>query len=110
MCYTECTNNFVEVVYKDTSESSESIIISCVFLNQSDTSKKTCCVTHQLCDQRGPPNDEVCNKDFPYSIKLDMSGYSDQMYCYIATASNGTYTVKVEGSFEFITGITHHSL
>lgn len=94
--FAECSNNFVHVVYKET--------ISCVFLNQSDTSEKTCCISYQLCDQSGPQNNPVCTKDFSHNIQLEVSGPSGQVYCYTITASNDTYTAKVEGSF--IAGIT----
>ena len=99
MCsvFEECTNNFVQVMYKEaTSESS----ISCIFLNQSDTSEKTCCITHRLCDQMGPEsNVQVCSRNSPYSIQLKVSDHSSQHYCYTVTASNNTHTVKVEGTF-----------
>ena len=111
--FSECSNNFVEMAYKDISESSDSeSVISCVFLNQADTSEKICCVTHRICDQRARPlklNDQVCKKDFLHSIELDISGHSDQLYCYTATAGNDTYTIMVEGSFDFIIGILYTS-
>ena len=57
----ECTNKFVQVSYNKS-------IISCVFQNQSDTSKKLCCVTHRLCDQEEPKNVQECNNSLPYRI------------------------------------------
>ena len=65
----------------------------------SDTSNKTCCITHRLCDKKGLNNAQKCNKNSPYNINLEVSGHSGQTYCYTVTASNGTYTVKVEGTF-----------
>ena len=72
------------------------LTISCVFLNQSDASDKQCCVTYQLCNKNEPQNDQVCNEDFN---ELKLSGHSGQSFCYTVTASNDTYTVKVEGNF-----------
>ena len=80
-------------MYKETSSEST---ISCVFLNQSDNSEKTCCVTYNLCDLTGT---QKCNKISPYNIKLELSGHSSETYCYTVTASNDNYTVKVEGTF-----------
>ena len=91
---TECTNNFVQVVYRETSSVS---IISCEFLNQSDTSEKTCCATYKSCNKKEPGNTQTCDRDSPYNIQLEVV---DESYdCYTVTASNDTYTVKVEGTF-----------
>ena len=81
-------------------ETSSKSTISCVFLNQSDTSNKTCCITHILCGQTaGPTTVQECNNIFPYRIEVNVSGRSKQTYCYVVTASNDTYTVIVNGSF-----------
>ena len=103
--YTECMNDFMQVVYRDTST------ISCIFLNQSDTSKKTCCVTYRRCDQKKPGNTPItnCSRDSSYNIHLEVADYSSQnYYCYTVTASNDTHTVKVEGTFTL--GISQLSL
>lgn len=113
--FTECANNFVEMVYKDISELSdlESVNISCVFLNRSNTSEKICYIAHQLCDRSRATslklNNQVHKKDPLYNIELDISNHLGQLYCSTTTAGNdSTYSVKVEGSFDFITGITPH--
>ena len=92
-------------MYRQTSSEST---ISCIFLNPSDTSEKICCVVYQLCDQEFEETENIqeCNNNLPYSIELDVSGNSSRMYCYSVTASNDTYTVKVEGNFT--TGIIIH--
>lgn len=84
-------------MYKEISTES---VISCVFQNQSDVSMKTCCITYQPCDQKGPQNFQECNRGFSHEIELDVSDSltSDQLYCYTARISNGTHTVKVKGS------------
>ena len=90
----------------------ENSTISCVFQNQSDISKKLCCITYRLCDQQESQNVQDCNEDFSDRIELGVSDSvsSDQLYCYTAIASNDTYTVKVEGSFIIVTGITNLAL
>ena len=81
-------------------------IISCEFLNQSDTSEKTCCVTYIPCkiNLKGPGNTQ-CDRDSPYDIQLEVIDQSYDLYCYTVTANNDTYTVKVEGTFTL--GIVH---
>ena len=79
-----------------------------MFPNQSDISEKTCCITHQLCDQKEPQDTQECNKDLQYKIDLEASVSSGQLYCYTVIATNDTYTVKVEG--RFIAGITNQAL
>lgn len=97
--FIECTNNFIQVIYKETTSISEPVI-SCVYLKQSDASNKTCCIGYGICDQETfEYTQQECNEDFPYNIQLDVSGHSRQTYCYTVTASNDTYTVKVKGNF-----------
>ena len=92
------------MIYKETTPEST---ISCVFQNQSDTSEKSCCITYGLCDQERLRNALAdCNNY--YSLELDLSGTSRQRYCYIVTASNDTYTVKVEGTFT--TGLYNNAI
>ena len=95
------------MVYRETFTEST---VSCVFLNQSDTSEKTCCVTHRLCDQKILENTLRCNKDSTYNNVIELEVYfghlsTSQKYCYAVIASNDTYTVKVEGTFTL--GITN---
>ena len=71
--------------------------ISCVFLNQSDASEKTCCVTYGPCDQPHRRSGQACSKDTSYNIQLEVADQS--RYCYTVTASNKSHTVKVEGTF-----------
>jgi hypothetical protein len=96
--FTECTNNFVQVFYN---ESSSGSIISCVFLNPSDTSEKTCCVIYQLCDQERIDSEMApgCNKSVLQEIELKVFVNSSETYCYTVTASNDTYIIKVDANF-----------
>ena len=96
----ECTNNFVQVGYKEAADPT----ILCVFTNQSDVPEKACCITHYPCDQEDPPDIHECDEKLPYTTEIAVSVASDQQYCYTAIASNGTYTVKIKGSF--VTGIS----
>ena len=91
-------------MYEETATEST---ISCIFLNTSDTSEKSCCITYGLCDKEMPQNQSLeCNEHGSRIISdLVISG---QQYCYTALASNGTYVVKVEGSFT--AGITNNNL
>lgn len=90
-------NNFVQVVHKEITSGST---ISCVFLNPSDTSEKTCCIILRPCDQKEFNDDqnEHCSKTSSYNIQIDASGHSNKNYCYTVSARNDTYTAKVEGS------------
>ena len=90
----ECTNNFVQIVYEETTTEST---ISCEFLNQSDTSEKSCCITYGLCDQNLPQISLECNEHKFRSVTDSVS--SGQLYCYTAIASNNTHIVIVEGNF-----------
>ena len=96
----ECTNNFVQVEYKEAADPT----ILCVFTNQSDIPEKACCIAHYPCDQEDPQDIYECDEKLPYTTEIEVSVASDQQYCYTAIASNGTYTVKIKGSF--ITGIS----
>ena len=82
-------------MYKETSSES---IISCIFLNPSDSDTSECCISYQPCDHEGT-NVQECSDKFPYSIELEASDRSSQRYCYTVTARNATHTVKVEGNF-----------
>ena len=89
-------NNFVQAQYIEVTTGPA---ISCTFLNSSDTSEKNCCVTHGRCDEKGLEGVLECRKDPPYNIPFEISDRSSQRYCYTVTASNGSHTVKVEGTF-----------
>ena len=93
-------------MYKETATG---LSISCVFLNPSDTSEKSCCVTYGLCNQEMPQNQSLECKEHRLRIVSD-SIISDQQYCYSAIASNTTYIVKMEGSFTAGTFITNINL
>lgn len=97
----ECTNNFVQIVYNG-----QTSTITCIFLNPSDTSKKTCCIV--LYHQKMSENlqNPECIQTKAYKIELEVSGNSSQIYYYTIKASNDTYTVEVEGNFT--TGVIYY--
>jgi hypothetical protein len=75
-------------------------MISCVFQNQSDNSGKTCCITYQACDQKGPQSFRECNGDIRHELEIELDLVTpDRLYCYTVTASNDAHTVNVKGSF-----------
>lgn len=90
----ECTNLFVEVQYYDSATS----IILCVFLNELDTSEKSCSIQYGLCgqEQTEMAADNTTTSSVMLNLDLTNTG-SNLMYCYSITARNGTYTVIVDG-------------
>ena len=82
-------------------ETTSGSTLSFIFLDQNNTSDKMCCVVYRLCDHERPENAQKCSRNSPYNIHFvsDVSNHSGQKYCYTVTASNRTYTVKVNGMF-----------
>jgi hypothetical protein len=73
---------------------------SCTFLNELDSSPKSCSVRYGICGQekytiQGNISDE---SPFKISIELNSSIVGFTNCCYIITASNGTYEIMVNGS------------
>ena len=74
--------------------------ISCVLLNPTNTSIKSCRVTYGHCDQEQDQNVEgVSSADLPnnniITVKVPRGSY-----CYTATASTDDFIVAVEGSIQ----------
>lgn len=89
----ECTNQFVEVQYDSATST-----ISCVFLNELDTSEKSCSIRYGLCgqEQTEMPADNTTTSSV--ILNLDLTSIdTSRMYCYSITARNRTYTVIVDG-------------
>ena len=85
----ECTNQFVEVQYN-----SATSIITCTFLNQSDTSLKSCIIRYGSCDQQQRKTVQGNSS----SSKITLSLESQNSFRYTAIARNGTFAVAVQGS------------
>ena len=91
---TGCTNQFVEVQY-----SSADSTISCIFLNQMDTSIKSCNVTYGICGQNLKQTVQGSTSlMFPNTVVLKVTQSSS--FYYAVTATNDSFTVVVEGSVQ----------
>ena len=88
-----CSNQFVRVVYNlDTST------LLCIFLNELDTSTKSCSVTYGQ-----------CNTEMKQSTRIDDSNGTTLTLtlqelvpptCFFVIASNSTVIISIEGSIE----------
>ena len=89
---TGCTNEFVNVEYLSTTST-----ITCAFLDQTDTSIKSCSVMYgQQCEEMLiPGSQQNSTAEDPYSITLSVP---ENINCYEITASNGSFTIVVEGT------------
>ena len=75
--------------------------ITCIFLNQQDNSEKSCSIAYGLCGE----NPHLSSQGVPTStsnsiiLQLQFENKTEFDYCYLVTASNGTFSVIVEGRF-----------
>ena len=97
-----CLNTFVQVEV-DTSEIECSYTITCVFLNQLDATVKSCSVTYGPCQQETTKNvtsDPTDGDTVSVMVQeLENCNSSTRALCYTVTATNGSYTIEVEGRF-----------
>ena len=72
--------------------------VSCIFLNKSDTSNKTCSVRYGQCDEKFDDfaHEQETSSNDTIHVDLMLHEITEQ-YCYIVTASNDTVTFIVEG-------------
>lgn len=68
--------------------------ITCTFLNQSDTSLKSCSIRYGSCDQQ----QRKTVQENSSSSKITLSLKSQNSFCYTAIARNSTFAVAVQGS------------
>lgn len=88
-----CTNRFIDVRYNPADST-----ISCVSLNPTNTSIKSCRVTYGPCGQEQTQTVErVSSIELPSNITLIIPHGS---YCYTVTASSDTFTIAVEGTIK----------
>ena len=73
----------------------ENSSISCIFLNKSDTSNKSCGVMYGQCNELNDDNTEYGIKDTILVMLKNID--PSQSYCYKVTASSGIDTITVEG-------------
>ena len=93
--HTECTNNFVDVVYETVPST-----ITCTFDDPLNITGKSCTVEYGNCNQQiGQTLEGSSTQESPNIVTLKLQSIdSNQMYCYNVTASNGSYTIIVMGS------------
>jgi hypothetical protein len=91
-----CTNEFVIVEYD-----SDASIITCNFLDETDTSIKSCSL--QQCDQMlasGPVQNSTV--EAPNSVPLSVA--TEDSDCYLVTASSNSFRITVEVTTSVDTG------
>ena len=87
-----CSNHFVGVEYSATLSA-----IICRFLNQTDTSVKSCTVMYGPCDQQSVKTTQgKTTLEAPNYIELHVDFTGGSLDCYVVTASSGTSSVVVE--------------
>ena len=105
--HSECNNQFVEIKYN-----SAATTISCVFLNQLDSSEKSCSIQYGICDQEQTEMVASNTTSGNVMLNLALTG-SGRVYCYNITARNRTYTVIVDGkigrSYMYLSKTVLHS-
>lgn len=92
------TNNFVIVTYDK-----DAISIICTFLNQQDTTVKSCSIKYVQCQQKftsTPKQLSAMNTTVPNTLQviLTFDDSDEARYCYDVEASNSSYTVHVDGT------------
>jgi hypothetical protein len=89
----ECTNQFVEIGYNSATST-----ITCVFLNELDTSEKSCSIRYGVCDQEKTEMATGNTTTGSVILDLDLTNTgSSSVYCYSVIARNRTHTVMVDG-------------
>ena len=73
--------------------------ISCAFLNQMDTSIKSCCVSYGPCGQELTQTIQK-NSSLVLPNNVTLSILPRGSYCYTIIASSGNFTVAVEGMIQ----------
>ena len=88
----ECTNRSVDVRY-DSSDST----ISCAFLNQTDTSIKSCSVNYGPCGQQQSQTtvSGMSTVASPNTVTLSIKPRGT--FCYTVSASNRDFTIEIDG-------------
>ena len=87
-----CTNQFVRVEFNTTTST-----IICRFLNQTDTSVKSCAVMYGQCDQELVGSQQgKSTMEAPNYIELRVDPAGSGLDCYVVTASSEVFSVMVE--------------
>ena len=83
-----CTNEFVDVRYDSTTST-----ITCNFLDEADTSIKSCSL--RQCDEMLASGPEQ-NITVEVSNFIELNGATENSNCYLVTASNSSFRITVE--------------
>lgn len=90
-----CTNQFVKLKYAPSSST-----LSCQFLTPPDTSElRSCSVRYKKCQEEQSSPQTVSMKNVtanPIALKLSVS--EGNSYCFVVTASNITFNVRIGGN------------
>ena len=92
----EKTNNFVDLSFHSASKTA-----TCLFLHQQESSRKSCSIVYGLPGKTCTALSHQCSSSVSDSVYIGFP-INDQLqpqseYCFTVTASNGTFTTKVEG-------------
>jgi hypothetical protein len=63
-----------------------------------DESRKSCSITYGACGQQEVRT--IRENSTGYQIILELDDLQDTLYCFVATISNGIFTINVDGRFE----------
>lgn len=75
--------------------------IFCRFLNQQDTTDKTCSIEYVQCQRRLisiPKQLNATDTGIPNTFQINIDDSDEATYCYRVKASNSSYTVHVDGT------------
>ena len=70
----------------------------CIFLDKQDNSEKFCSVLYGPSSQQLTSSGQGSSDTFTVILTLNFEDQKQTNYQYVITASNGTFTVQVEGS------------
>ena len=90
------TNKFVDVNF----ESADTVLCNFLQHNSSTSQPYTCKIEYGHCEQQLNTTVEgYALAKFPSIVRIDLLPNLQRWECYIITASNGSYTVLLKGSF-----------
>ena len=87
----ECENHFVDISYNSADST-----ITCTFLNKMDNTTKSCSVRYGPCDNVNKTINDDGHRKLPNTVVLQVTN-PNSSFCYVVTASNGSFTLVVEG-------------
>lgn len=91
--YIDQSNNFVDLNYDMNTKR-----VICTFVNKEDASKKSCSIVYGVCGQqeiRTLQENSTSNQ-----IPLQLDNLEEATYCYVATISNSTFAINVNGTID----------